>query len=119
MTKRSAARLVALAIGLTALEQSAIGLRLQISNAAISQPLFGPKQYVRTTGAPNQFVDVFTPPPSSRGPFVLHIINGDEKGGHRVSSGTIALNGVSVATPSDFSQSVGVIDRTVTLAASN
>ncbi|WP_447975230.1 RHS repeat-associated core domain-containing protein [Nitrospira sp. Kam-Ns4a] len=98
---------------------------LALAAAAVqaeSQPdrlLFGPKQYVRTTGAPNQYTDTFTVPASVGAPFLLHIVNGDTAGGHRLASATITLNGVQVAGPNDFNQNVAVVDRPVTLQPSN
>src|ERR1700730_1619616 len=60
------------------------------------QPVFGPKQYVGTTGSPNRYVDSFSLPSSIRAPFLLHVVNGDPKGGHRVSGASVELNGVEV-----------------------
>jgi hypothetical protein len=51
-------------------------------------------------------------------PFNMHIQSGDASGG-RISSGTVTLNGTQVAVPSDFSQQVGSLDRSVSLLSSN
>jgi RHS repeat-associated protein len=102
------------------------------------QLLFGPKQYLRTSGHPHQFTNTFTVPASIGAPFLLHIVNGDAAGHHRISSAKITLNGVVVVRPRDFSSrhrdrdeddddddrdegrtAVGVIDRIVTLQATN
>src|SRR3954471_16554577 len=58
---------------------------------ATQQQVFGPKQYFRTTGAPNQYVDTFSLPSSIHAPFVLHVVNGDPKGGHRVSAASVEI----------------------------
>ncbi len=79
--------------------------------------VFGPKEYVRTTGAPNQYTDTFAVPAWAVSPYTLHIQNGDPSGSNRVSSATITINGTQVAGPSDFNQNVAGFDRTVTLAA--
>src|SRR2546428_852815 len=109
------------------------------SQTAPDQLIFGPKQYLRTTGPPNKYTDTFTVPASIGAPFKLHIVNGDAKGKHRISSGTITLNGVVVVRPRDFSRSddsddededdddddddaedaVRVIDKTITLQPKN
>src|SRR5689334_19045309 len=69
------------------------------AQGALAQTAFGPRQYLRTTGPPNQYTDSFAIPAGVQAPFVLHIVNGDASGGHRVSSATITLNGVDLATP--------------------
>jgi hypothetical protein len=97
----------------------AIWHALTSAQATASVPVFGPKKYVRTTGAPNQYEDRFDIPNSIRSPFTLHIVNGDAAGAERISSATITLNGVAVATPKDFSKQVGTIDLPITLQASN
>src|SRR6185503_9110007 len=79
---------------------------------------FGPKQYTRTTGSPNKYVDSFPLPPNLRQPFILRVVNGDDRGGHRVSSATIELNGSEVFKPKDFSQKTGTLERTVDLRSS-
>jgi hypothetical protein len=78
--------------------------------------VFGPKEYVRTTGAPNQYTDTFAVPAWAVSPYTLHIQNGDPSGSNRISSATITINGTQVAGPSDFNQNVAGFDRTVTLA---
>jgi hypothetical protein len=82
--------------------------------------LFGPEQYVRTTGAKDVYNVTFAAPAWMASPFRLHIENGDAvTGQHRVSSATIAVNNATIATQSDFSQQVASLDRNITLAASN
>ncbi len=107
-----------------------------ISRTTPDQLIFGPKQYLRTTGSSNQNTDTFTVPTSVGAPFLLHIANGDAKGSHRILSGTITLNGVVVVRSQDFSRrhheeeggddddddpedAVAVIDKTLTLKPKN
>ena len=81
--------------------------------------LMGPKDYVRTTGKPVLVTDRFARG-AAAGPFVLILKNGGTHGQYeRVSSATIALNGVTVVSPSDFNQSVALIEKTVSLIDSN
>lgn len=86
---------------------------------AAEQVLFGPQQYTRTAGPPNQFTETIALPPTLVAPFRLHVQNGDPDGSNRVSSATLTLNGTQVAGPSDFNQQVAGFDRTVSLQASN
>lgn len=81
--------------------------------------LFGPKQYTRTAGPPNIFTDTFTLPAGTTAPYTLHVVNGNTNGTNRISSATVTLNGAQILGPSDFGQNVAIIDRTVTLQASN
>ena len=77
--------------------------------------LFGPIQYTRTAGPPDQFTATFALPTGTTAPYTIHIVNGNADGTKRVSSGTIKLNGIQIAGPNDFGQNVAVIDRAVTL----
>ena len=73
-----------------------------LSQGTPNQLIFGPKQYLRTTGPPNQYTDTFTVPASIGAPFKLHTVNGGAAGGHQVSSATIIVNGVPLVGPDDF-----------------
>ena len=88
---------------------------LASAQATPDQLLFSPKQYLRTTGAPNQYTDTVTVPVSVGAPFLVHIVNGKSNGQNRISSAWITVNNVQVAGPSDFGQNVAVVDRTITL----
>ena len=77
--------------------------------------IFGPQQYVRTTGAPNTYTTTVQVPAWVSSPFNLHIQSGEADGSHRVSSATITVNNVQVAGTSDFNQTVFTLDRSVTL----
>ena len=78
--------------------------------------VFGPEMYVRTTGGPNRFVATFDTIPGSGSVF---IVNGDESGGCRVTSGRILLNGQSIAEPADFKKKVAIWEVPVILERQN
>ena len=88
---------------------------LASAQATPDQVLLGPTQYLRTTGAPNEYINTVTVPSSVGAPFLLHIVNGQSNGQNRLSSAWIDVNTVQVAGPSDFGQNVAVVDRTITL----
>ena len=74
----------------------AMGLALTVP-AFAQTVLFGPKQYTRNAGPPNQFTDQFTLPAGTTTPYTLHIINGNANGTNRISSATVKLNGTQIA----------------------
>jgi uncharacterized protein YjdB len=86
---------------------------------AAEQVIFDSQQYIRTSGPPNQFLETIPLPQNLTSPFRLHVRNGNPDGTNRISIATITLNGAQVAGPSDFSQQVTDLDRTVTLQAYN
>lgn len=51
--------------------------------------------------------------------FILRVQNGDAVGGHRVTSGTITLNGTQVVNPSDLNQQVPLVERLTTILETN
>ena len=86
--------------------------------ATVASGIFGPKDYVRHTGAPVVESDTFAADPAVA--YTLRITNGgllDQFA--RVSSAVITLNGVVIAGPSAFSPQVGLITIPVTLLSSN
>ena len=88
------------------------------SSSAAAIAAFGPKDYVRSTGAPVTVSDTFSI--ANPGTALLHITNGGASGQYeRVSSAVITLNGVTVVSPGEFSQQVGLIDKLVPLAGVN
>lgn len=91
------------------------GPALVAAQATPDQLIFGPQQYLRTTGAPNEYTSTITVPASVGPPFLLHIVNGQSNGQNRISSAWVDVNNVQVAGPSDFGQNVSVVDRTITL----
>lgn len=99
-------------------------LALSLSGLGTGAPqaqtvLFGPQTYQRTAGPPNQFTDTFTLPAGTTLPYTLHVVNGNADGTKRISSATVKLNGTQILGPSYFGQNVAIIDRPVTLQASN
>jgi PKD repeat protein len=96
-----------------------VGLGPVAADNQQQKQIFGPKTYKRTTGAPNRFEDKFTVAGPLRASYVLRIVNGDERGGHRVSSATVTLNGADIVVPRNLSQQVGSLDLEVTLKSSN
>jgi YD repeat-containing protein len=69
---------------------------------ATEEIVFGPHTYTRTAGAPNQFTETITLPPTLTAPFRLHVQNGDTAGHHQILGATIRLNGTVVASTDDF-----------------
>jgi sugar lactone lactonase YvrE len=90
------------------------------SATAAEMTLFGPKQYVRTSGGPNVYSDTFQGA-LCRGKLIVR--NGNSDGSRRVddavSSATVSLNGVQIFGPSDFNKQVYYLEAEVDLAESN
>lgn len=66
-------------------------------------------EFIRESGKPQTAVTAFSAC-DPEGSFTLIVENGQD-GAHRVSSGTIWVNGVPVITQSDFNQQVAVISK--------
>jgi RHS repeat-associated protein len=81
---------------------------------------FGPKKYIRTTGAPNLYQDAFSAEP---GEAWLIIRNGREgqkaNTDDRVTSGVVSLNGTVLFSHDDFKHQTYILETPVTLAAEN
>jgi len=98
-----------------------------IAQSAFANPwsVFGPKQYVRTTGAPQTVRETFAAHNTAL-PYTLRLENG---GGTltgtsgamaRVTSAAITLNGADILTPKDFNASTpAIIEKSITVNASN
>lgn len=82
-----------------------------------SQPLFGPKEYSRTTGKPDTYSDKVAVC-NTAATYMLVIENGDG-GQNKISSASVTLNSVEVVNESEFSQKVDRIEKAVTLTADN
>jgi hypothetical protein len=81
---------------------------------------FGPKTYVRGTGAPVTVTNTFSVlNPNTQ--YTLRVHNGGltDSPTDLVSSTTIIVNGVTVVAPNDLNQNVTAVDKPVTLRASN
>src|SRR5579872_488517 len=72
--------------------------------------VFGPETYVRTQGKSDDFYSTITVPAWIAQPFYLHVVNGDSSGNHRVQSGSIDIDGISVLKESDFNEQVASAD---------
>lgn len=81
--------------------------------------VFGPQKYVRTSGPKNEYTVIVNVPAWVKSPYRMHIQNGGRDGSDRVvdaiSSAWVEVNGVQVASPSDFNQNVDALNRSVTL----
>ncbi|MHB1351354.1 MAG: hypothetical protein ACYCYR_15995 [Desulfobulbaceae bacterium] len=78
--------------------------------------VYGPIQFVRITGSPNVFSDIFSLSP---GEGKLTILNGSESGDNRISSAEIRINGETIISPSNFNQNVYSQHTPVTLSEAN
>jgi hypothetical protein len=100
------------------MKRTALGLAglLLLAGSAHAGPgplLFGPASYERTTGPPNEYTDAFDVPVALNA--IVWIQNGDGDG-NRASSARVAINGVTVAGPSDFNKRVDLVAKPVALA---
>jgi hypothetical protein len=71
--------------------------------------LLGPTPYVQDSGPPSQYSTPFTLQDAGP-PFVLHLVNGDEMGHHRLSSVVVEVNGTVVVHHQDLNQNVAILD---------
>ena len=87
---------------------------------AVEVTVFGPNQYLRTTGAPDLYNDTFS---AVQGEGILIVKNGTVYGENRIidsiSSATILVNGEQIFGPNDFNQQIYLLEKTVNLAESN
>jgi RHS repeat-associated protein len=92
-----------------------------ITSTALSGSVFGPKQYIRTSGAPNTYMDTFQ---SMGGAGSLIIKNGSPAGNARVektvidnsiTSAKVYLNGIEIFGPNDFKNTVYYMEKSVQL----
>lgn len=81
---------------------------------------FGPKQYVRTTGAPNIYNDTFTAQPGEAQLVIRNGLPGEKlKKDKRIRSGVVSLNGTVLFTHDDFKHQTHILETIITLQESN
>ena len=81
--------------------------------------VFGPEDFLRSKGKPVTIVRTFSGADPS-GAFTLCIDNGGQAGDYGlVDSAVVTLNGLEVARPSDFNETVLSVVRPVSVAADN
>lgn len=78
--------------------------------------VFGPKDFAVGKGKPISVTQSFK---AIAGQATLSVRNGNTLDDKRVSTGSIAINGIAVVVPADFNQQVGMIERTVVLQENN
>ena len=87
---------------------------------AVEVTMFGPSQYVRTSGAPDIYTDTFE---AIQGTGMLIVKNGQIDGSDRIidaiSSATVLVNGVQIFGPSDFNQNVYLLEGPIDLTETN
>ena len=66
MNKVVVRRLTAFILSTLGLSTALIWLAPAAAETSAQQQIFGPKQYLRTTGSPNQYIDTFSLPSSIR-----------------------------------------------------
>ncbi len=88
--------------------------------SAVEVTVFGPKQYLRTTGSPDVYTDTF---PWPEGEGMLIVKNGQWDGEHRItdaiSSASVVVNGQEIFGTSDFNQQVYSLEAPINIAESN
>jgi len=89
------------------------------SQAGSSIVFYGPQRFDRLSGSPVTVTQQFSVPTGVIAPYTIQIQNGAADGTHRVSSGTIHLNGVELFTQNEIEDNTPVLSQTVTLQSSN
>lgn len=90
-------------------------LALSLSEA-LDVIVFGPQQFIRTSGKKNVYNLTFT---SENGPAKLIVFNGDELGNNRNSSAIIYINDTKYVSQSDLNKNIYQIDLDVILSETN
>lgn len=96
----------------------AAGMVVAWTSVACGSPVFGPKEFLRSNGAPQEFVERFDLLGNASS-FKLIVKNGLPDGTRRVSSAWVSLNGVQILAPSDFNQPVSEVRRPAMLLPTN
>ena len=90
------------------------------TSSAVDVTLFGPKQYLRTTGSANIYTDTFS---AIAGEARLIVNNGDWDGNQRItdaiSSASVVVNGQEIFGPSDFNKQVYSLEAVINLLEEN
>jgi len=81
--------------------------------------LFGEKQYVRTTGKPNQYTDAFSARYTLPSEGKIILLNGEADGSYRITSARIYINGEQIFRPDDFKQHAYPMEATFELMENN
>jgi RHS repeat-associated protein len=81
--------------------------------------IYGATRFERTNGAPNVYTEQFSVPACASAPYKLRVVNGYADGSNRVSSAVIKLNNAEILSPNDLNQTVGSVERTVSLSVTN
>lgn len=89
---------------------------LLAAGLAAAEPniVFGPQTFERTTGTVDTYTDTFELP--AAGSFVIILHNGDQEGS-RVDAGTVRINGVVAAEPSELNERAAGLRKPVELRA--
>ncbi|MBC2717662.1 MAG: PASTA domain-containing protein, partial [Desulfobacteraceae bacterium] len=93
-----------------------IGITLFSAATGSAATLFGPNEYIRTTGEPNVYSETFEAIP---GEYYLVVTNGDENENNRVSSASIYINDVLIFEPNDFHHYTDILRAPVELSEIN
>ena len=98
-----------------------VGCILAVSAANSSEiTAFGPKKYVRTTGAPNIYQDTFAAEPGEAWLIIRNGLEGQKSNeDNRVTSGVVSLNGDVLFTHNDFKHQTYILETPVSLIAGN
>ncbi|MEN8225656.1 MAG: hypothetical protein ABFS05_09890 [Bacteroidota bacterium] len=82
--------------------------------------IFGPKQYIRGSGASDYLSDTFSAQP---GQARLIVKNGYNNGEKRVTDGvstaSVSLNGIEIFGPNNFNQTIYLLEENVSLVTNN
>ena len=97
---------------------SLVFIAFALVSAASAQEVIFTRSYVRGTGSPVTVTDTFSTCDTG-GQFALVVENGPG-GSARISSGTVAINGIEIVRESDFNQQVTSFERQIpNVAATN
>ncbi len=77
------------------------------------------ERFTRSAGPTVTDTRTFVRPAGAAAPYYLHLVNGNANGTSRMTTGSLVLNGVLVATGGDINQGVGGVVIPVTLQAQN